>query len=558
MTTTREVPVETPGGRPGAVTGTVHGGVHDYYRVPADASPREKLAIALRYLESGQATTARRLFAEIVAHIGTEPYVWFHWLLAFLSGRTLWELSAEERLKLTATRELIHGLKPDRWWSRGIAVIERLVDATAAHAPDAAAVSATLAELDALDPGMRTSIARHLERVVQGPLKDELWAQEVEDARAARTAGRRTERVWKFFEPDPAPPRARPVRPARVSRAHLALAALTTVIAAGAACVLGWLGLQRDDPSAVIAVAVGLGAAGAALVNGAEWRFRSRRRAPRPSHAGPPAGGFAGRVDRMYRRYVRLAVPDPAERAAWLREAYRPMCRLRDELAEVYREARVSADEVRWLIRFQVRELRRQWRAGTRADECRRWAVAPAVKGVCVGGTGLAAASLLWAAQAAARQDLRLTLGAAFAVVVAGWLAAEAGVRIGAENRRVAVDTEDRRVRLNAYWFEWQRWGHRLDDRPTDMEMAQWLDCDRRILVDLALRAYHLRWGDVCAYASVEAGRAGSSRARARNGPWRYSKYRLLAFLLTTDGVRQVTVELDLAQATFHEWQRRE
>jgi hypothetical protein len=75
-------------------------------------------------------------------------------------------------------------------------------------------------------------------------------------------------------------------------------------------------------------------------------------------------------------------------------------------------------------------------------------------------------------------------------------------------------------------------------------------------LLGQALAAYQLKWGDISAYASMEARGEGSKRARAKNGPWRYSRYKLLVFLLTADGVRQVTVELNVARASFHHWER--
>ena len=86
--------------------------------------------------------------------------------------------------------------------------------------------------------------------------------------------------------------------------------------------------------------------------------------------------------------------------------------------------------------------------------------------------------------------------------------------------------------------------------------MAQWLECDRRVLLQHAMQMYQLKWSDISAYASLEARGEGSRRARAKNGPWRYSRYKLLVFLLTADGVRQITVELNFAQATFHLWER--
>ncbi len=553
--------VTTTGGRHGAVADTIHGGVHNYYHVPPDATPEEKADIALKYLESGQATTARRLLSEVVVHIDDDPSIWFRWLLAFFSGRTLWELSPEDRESLRSARVRTAELDRDTPWSRGIDVILRLVDVTLAHNEDAEAIDTALADLDRLDELERREVLRHLERVLQGPLKDAVWHRDLAEAMLHRGVGRRGDRVWKFFEPEPARPRTRPVRPAGASAEFRALTGLVTVAALAAAGYLAWLGLRRGDSSALLAVMVCLGAAGVALVNGADWRFRTERRRVegrelRAFRFAAPPHGFAGKVDRLYVRYAKRYAPKEADRPSWYADIDGPISRLRKELIEVYRETRIPHARVEWLIRFQVRELKRGWEDGTLAAQRRRWDVPAHVKGAVVAGIVAAFASLVWAAQSALREDALPALGALVGAVAAGWTASELGIRIMAENRRVEVETAERQERMTAYWFEFQRWRHRLDDRPTDIEMAQWLDCDRRILLQEAIRAYKLRWSDVSAYASLEARGSQSERARAENGPWRYSRYKLLVFLLTPDGVRQITVELDFAKGTFHDWQR--
>lgn len=556
--------VQTNAGSHGAVAGTIHGGVHNsYYQISPDATPSEKFDVALRYLASGQATTARKLLSEVTTLVRDSNEVWFHWLLAFHSGRTHSELSAEDQQCWKEALRQIDELPRDGW-SPGIDVILRLAAAGHSRTVDEAEIARIRRDLDRLDVELGDEILRHLERVLQGALKDGLWHRDVQQAEAGQTAERRRDRVWKFFEPEPAEPRIREVRPPDVSPGTVAFAGVMSVVAAGAAGTLGWLALRRDDSSALIALIVALIAAGVALTNGAEWRYRADglraevrgwRTRNFPSDAARP-GGFAHQVDRLYLRYARRFAPKGPDRAGWLIDSHAPMSRLRDEICEVYREQRVKADEVKWLIRFQVRELRRQWEAGTLIDHRRRWRVPARVRAGTTAGVLVALVSLMWAAQAAARQNLLQTAGAVVALAAAGWVAAVVGVRIAAENRRVAVEEAERGQRVTNYWFEHQRWQHRLSDRPDDMEMGQWLDCDRRILLQHALAAYQLKWSDISAYASMEARGEGSRRARAKNGPWRYSRYKLLVFLLTADGVRQITVELNFARAAFRHWER--
>jgi hypothetical protein len=154
---------------------------------------------------------------------------WFTWLLAFLSGRTLWELSAEDRQCWTAALRQIDGLPRDSW-SPGIDVILRVVAASRSRTEDRVAASEIRREIDDLDAAMGTEILRHLERVLQGALKDELWHLDVEQARIGRLDERRQERVWKFFEPDPAHPRTRPVRPSDVPAGSVGFAVVMSAV----------------------------------------------------------------------------------------------------------------------------------------------------------------------------------------------------------------------------------------------------------------------------------------------------------------------------------------
>jgi hypothetical protein len=339
---------------------------------------------------------------------------------------------------------------------------------------------------------------------------------------------------------------------------------LTTAVVAGAVGVIGWPLLQRGDTLSLIMLALAVVAAAVAVVSGAEWRFRGeqrrkeerlRRVAKLPTEAAPRAG-FARKVNRIFLRYAREYAPDGPGSADWFVESYVPLGLLRDEMVEAYRETRVKADHIKWLIRFQVREIKQQWVDGTLVSHGQRWSIGPQTKVLTAGGVVVALVGMVWAVQAAARQDPLRTAEAVAVLAVTGWAAVLTALHILAERRRVAVEERTRDQRMTTYWFEFQRWQHRLSDRPTDIEMAQWLECDRRVLLHRVLERYESKWSDISAYASLEVRGDGGRKARAKNGPWRFSRYQLLVFLLTADGVRQVTVELDFAGATLHDWER--
>ncbi|MFF5083489.1 hypothetical protein ACFY36_41120 [Actinoplanes sp. NPDC000266] len=555
--------VHTEGGRHGAVAGTIHGGVHNYYEYPPpDASLAEKLASALTFLASGQATTARRLLNEVIAEDPDSSKVCLYWLLAFFSGRTYGELSAEERHQVTTELKRI-GELPSTRWSAGIAVVQRLVHTGRPRPGKPVEATGLEADLDALAPDINTAIRSHLARLIQGSLKDEVWHRDVREAQAGQNAGNRRQRAWKFFEPDPRAPRVGPVPSAVVTPVALVLAGLAVVSVIGASATLGRLVLQRDD---VTAAAILVGILATATVStwfGVEIRFRDDTvraherevRAIRSSRDALRPGGFVASVDRLYLRYIRkFAPPEDGERSAWLTDSYVPLRRLRNDLVEAYREPSATADEIKWLIRFQVKELRQRWSRGEPLDP--RPTVPPLMRPATALGAVLSLLGLMWVLPSALRQDVIPAAGAFLALAFAAVVVATLGIRIMAERRRVVAGEIERRRRQALYGKEYERWRQRLADRPDDIEMARWLDCDRRLLLDHAIQAYRLKWSDIQAYASLEAEGPNSRRARVKNGPWRCTRYRLLVFLLTSDGVRQLTTELDFKKAAFRGWER--
>jgi hypothetical protein len=95
-----------------------------------------------------------------------------------------------------------------------------------------------------------------------------------------------------------------------------------------------------------------------------------------------------------------------------------------------------------------------------------------------------------------------------------------------------------------------------LEPRPSDKEMATWLSRDNLVLQDLAMRHYELSRSDVIAGAVLESPINTGIRARVHGGPWRYRKYNLLVFLLTKEGMRQLTATLDFDTGDFSDERR--
>ncbi|AEV86575.1 hypothetical protein ACWT_5558 [Actinoplanes sp. SE50] len=280
--------------------GVVHGDLK--LVVPPDASPAEKFQAAKAHLDSRSITTARKLMEEVVHAGHTSAEIWFYWLLAYLSRRTLRELSPTERDRLEKARETAAGVPGADRWTRGIRVIGQVLDAAESGAGQSTSITECLI---GLDDKPQDEIHRHLGLLLRDAVRNDVWRQDIASAIRRQRAANREKRVWKFFEPDP-------------------------------------------------------------------------------------------------------------------------------------RAARV----------------------------------------------------------------------------------------------------------------------YPLADRPSDAQMAEWLDCDVQVLLDQTMSRYQLRRDEIQTYASLEAPGPNCRNARIPNGPWRYSTYRIVVFLLTREGVRQIEVDLRFAQGTFHSWNR--
>lgn len=544
----------------GVQAGIVHGGVHVYTPAP-DASPREKFEAGVRLLEGGAPRRAWRLIHEAVMAEYLTDEVRFYWLLALLSGRSWHELPEDETVALRYAPSLLHPEGEDPW-ADGVRLIRRLLNS--AQKPDAD-VRVLMKDLDALGDPQHAALVRHLELFLDRRIQDEMWLRALAVAKRDQKAYERVNRVWKFFEPDPAAPRVRPARPRLVTATTWILAVGAAVVLAAAALHIGYLLARAGRLPGLIAYSVSIIGGLVGAPNGAEWRFRVLRRQAKESEYRPslqhrggsaPEGGFARKVDTRYEYYFNKYVPDGVDRNVWLSQTAGIRKHMRDELVEIYRESRISAEAIFWLIRYQVGRVEVRFQNGTLWDY-RRELVTPVETKVraVFGATALAGGGICAVYGAVVASPLNAARSTVF-LLLAGWIAARAWLHIIIEHRRAAADKSEERQVLEDREEAFERWQEKLADKPEDAEMAAWLDCDRKVLLDEVLRHYRLSMSNVIAHACVEAPGDSTKRARVLNGPWRYTKYRLLLFLLTSDGVRQLSVELNFERGTFHERKR--
>ncbi|MFI7070849.1 hypothetical protein [Micromonospora sediminicola] len=544
--------------RVGIQAGVVHGNIN-FYRLPANPSPEEQFTLALKYLEARVREQARTLIEKAVAAGYATTEVQFYRVIALLSGRTLRQLEPEELDRLLSICASLPHLDEHDQWAAGLKVVVRLLTPVSDAEKDL-----RVKEIDALSRPQRDAIYGHLEALLEGAIQDEMWRRSVALAESRRADNDRFDRVWKFFHPVPAQPRTLPVQPPAVPlRDRLRAAVGATVFALAVAKLIVPVvtgGMVRP----LLGLLAGLIGLAAFCVAGADRHYRAKRlrekeariRPPRQRRSEAPAGGFARKVDRLFDRYFRRYVPSGTDRGYWLEQTAGIRRHLRDEVVELYREQRIDAERIAWLVRYLVGDVRGQWERDTLTVHRQQLRNPGRTNSFYFGGLSLLAAGTLWAAPAiVARAPLSGSCWLLLAVISVV-PASRSLFRIAAERRRVADDHVERDTKSAARWEAYHRWCDKLSDKPSDTEMAAWLECDRKVLVNQAMQQYRLHPSDVIAHAFIEAPAPACKKARYPQGPWRYSRYQLLLFLLTDDGVRQINIALDFETAASRLTQR--
>ncbi|RBQ15074.1 hypothetical protein DP939_37370 [Spongiactinospora rosea] len=527
--------------RVGVQAGVVHGDVHNY-TVSPDAAPEEKFRTGLRFLEGGMAKHARELIYAAFAAGHRTDEVWFHWLLALVSGRTRHELSDEEAASLRAEPGGLRRIGGGAW-TDGVLTVRRLLDCAEDPGADLRSV---FKELDELGETQRALIVRHLGTFLEGPLHDQMWHRGLARARREWRARDRSGRCWKFFEPEPLAPREYKPPPPRIPGVVLARVTALAAVTGLPAVSLGYLLLTAGTLLGFLGYLVTLAGCYLTLREVLARRLRAALRDPaRPAPRRAPPDGFARKVDQRFLHYFAKYMPPGMERGVWMEMTAGVRQKIRDEIVQTYRESRVGVGRINWLIRHRTSEVCKRWR--------NRPSQPPAPSPLAMLGPValLTLGTVITLTDPVADTSTMLLITA-----LAGMFTARDGLDIAVEYRRHAYERRESRRALDASHAAFQRWRQRLADKPQDPELAAWLDCDRKILLNNALRHYKLAMSEIIAYGFIDTPAPSSARARVRGGPWRYRDYEIMLFLLTRDGVRQVTTELDFEVGEFSGEQR--
>lgn len=532
--------------------GVQAGEIHDstIYQVFPDSPPQHKYEVGLRYLDNGVPSQARALIGAALAEGYDNAEARFHWVIALLSKRSLHALTAEERESLHRSQTEAAGLPGDEW-TRALGVVFDLLHCMERGGGDA---DVALKNLRTLPDRQRDRILRHLDTVLTGGAKESLWAELHRTAEQERTRHGRTNRVWAYFEPDPIGPRARHVVPADLDgRLPAGLWSAVLLTAAGT----GWLPLTATGPLPVLFLLLLLVSAPTAAVTGFRWyycrkRLREKDRAyAAPSrNTAPPKGGFADQVDHLLEHYFTKYSPASAPRDSWIEETRGVRRMLRDEIVEIYREQRVPADRVAWLIRYLVRDVRCRWLSGALREDRERYRTALATKLWCTVSLAASAAAVAALTVTAFPERPFTTVLTTLLIAVSAWFAVPLWLETAAEKRRYEEEKAERERVLAEREAEHRRWTKKLEEtRPSEKQMEAWLHADRTVILDAALRHYRLRWHDVIAHFFLLSPNRPCRQKREKHGQWRYSKYVVRVFLITHKGVREAAFHLDFTRA---------
>ncbi|WP_371630402.1 hypothetical protein OG892_25805 [Streptomyces sp. NBC_00341] len=542
---------------------TVHNS--NVYFVHPDASPQEKYRVGVRLLEDGIPSRAREMITDAIAHGYHNAEVRFHWVLAMLSARTYHDLSVEEVQRLHHASGLVRTYAEDKWKE----ALRVTFDLLAALGTASGGAGPVLKQLQDLPSRQHDAILRHLDLVLTGGLKDDLWTETLERARAERFDNARVQRVWAYFEPSPIGARAVLPRPSTATAAAARAALpLRVVLFVASSVMLGALAWSAHPAQAVCESLVALGAGRIAARCGVRWWGRESRpehtagaSVPEPHSPTPAEDGFTKGVRSKFDHYFSVRTPYGFTSEAWLAHTAEVRSDLAAEIADLYRESRIGVGRVTWLIRYLAEEARNRHNNGTLFDHLRQDqtpARTMALTVVALAALGAAALSGFGTAVSGAAQPQPLwaflaLLGAAWS----GHAAAQLWLEVRREEHRTAREAREYQEQLTARQNAHQRWKALLDEtRPSELEMETWLTCDKTSFIDEALRHHRLTWRDLITHTILVAPAPSYRRARVRGGPWRYSHYVIRLFLFTRDGIREISSELKFSDATRKNEQR--
>lgn len=483
---------------PGSVIGIQAEQVHNspVYQILPDDPPERKYEVGVSYLEHGVPGRALELINEAIANGYKNSRVLFHWTLAMLSKRSYRDLSSEERKELKRVADDVDRHVDDEW-KRALVAVCALLDRLNNFRPTP---GRELNQLNALPSHQRARIVRHLDLVLTGGMKDNLWAETHRAARRDRLGDGRLKRVWAYFAPEPAKARARPAVPDTTTSSDRHRATAWSALLAGVVAYVGWSLIMHATPLPIISYLLALVAGCGGAIYGQEWLYRTRRLSLKEkiySHGRKvkhgPDNGFASEIDHAFDYYFSRYTPRNTDRVQWLSGTVGVRNVLRNEIVEIYREGRTEAGQVRWLIRYLVSDVRARWENDILFKYRELYRTESSIKVKCCVSLAVLTVGAVYVIVTAVEQTTLPTMIAMFIGLNSGRRAVTRWLHILHEKRRHREDHDEREQNLRDRDAAYQRWKKKLDDsRPSETQMEGWLNCDKTIVLGEALEHYRL------------------------------------------------------------------
>lgn len=594
--------------RVGAQVGFLYG---DFNYTESSKSPRTKYLLGVSYLDAGVGSLAARLIGEAVRdgfagddlpsgnsddNVTSGNQIAYYWLLATLSGHTYQQL-AEADLAIPSLAEmLISRTAPDKWLTPYLVMCNLMSSLEKLDVGSEVDFTRLKHEYSQLAPEFQDAFQRHLEVMLVGGIEDLAEAQIAERASNERLRFDRRRRAKLYFEQRPEPPPEPENEAPRLQSAYW-LAAMLGVALTVAAILLELAALSHVSAGRVIvlitAVTLGivLSATCGIIYRADAERLLDREREFGYHHPGryardvPTAPSLdlpdttededearklrqarnkRRRFEKMARMWIehqfRMRAPRaPAARKRWRDETAGIKQSLLDRILREFGERGAEPASANWLIRWQVKQLRGQWDADALHNY--RQEMKPRIRYLAGFALGLVISCV----------------GMIYTVIVIGaeWpglgVAMIALLGLGATSvtlskvdvhlvqvRRAERDLTDAQDRYSTEMSKFDEWTEYLEQRrPSDAEVARWLDYDKIFVRNLIMHQLGLMSRDIIAHATLTEPATGCLLVRARNGPPRYSVYLMTVFLLTSTGVRQVRTALDFSTGHLYHQHRR-
>lgn len=543
----------------GATVGMQAENIHDsnVYIGSVDASPAEQFSAGICYLDAGMPANARQLIGKAISRGLDTCEVRFRWVLATLSRRSYRELDVHEAEQLACLQRKLPAY-PDDGWKNALTVVCAILEGSQ---DPARANDRTASELDRLPEAQRAPILLHLALALTGATKNHLWTRILAQAERFRLADLRQERVWAYFQPEPARPRARIPADAKVPVSERLRIAAWSAVGAAAVSGLAWVVVASGSIFDIIAGLFALITGYLGFRANLEWHHRrtqliagDRAHDDRLQPVRARERGLANGVHNSFEYYAYRSLPNGIDLDRWISETAGIRNTLAEEISDCYRNSGVPVKRINWLIRYLVRsEIRDKWLKGTLLDHRQRYRTPPRIKVTCVACYAVSALSILVFLVAATVADPLLCVLLVPAALANGPLVGKRVFHVLAYRRTVAEQQQEYQRNLAVREAEYDRWKTKLErTRPDEDEMERWLDCDRTLFLDESMRSCRITWPEIVSHAFLTTPVRSSGRARLQDGPWRYGSYRLHLFLITHDGVREFATVLDFRQVRYN------